>query len=48
VYDPPHRRYGGYYTTLIRPGMRLISLNTQYCDMYNFYVWSSTRIDVAR
>jgi hypothetical protein len=31
-------RYGGYYTTLIRSGFRLISLNTQYCDINNFYV----------
>jgi sphingomyelin phosphodiesterase len=26
-----------YYTTMIRPGFRLISLNTQYADLYNFY-----------
>lgn len=31
-------QYGGYYTTLIRPGLRLISLNTQYCDINNFYL----------
>eukprot|EP01103_Thecamoeba_quadrilineata_P008650 TRINITY_DN1838_c0_g1_i1.p1 TRINITY_DN1838_c0_g1~~TRINITY_DN1838_c0_g1_i1.p1 ORF type:complete len:540 (-),score=70.89 TRINITY_DN1838_c0_g1_i1:79-1698(-) len=26
-----------YYTTLISPGFRLVSLNTQYSDLYNFY-----------
>jgi sphingomyelin phosphodiesterase len=31
-------RQGGYYTTLIRPGLRLISLNTQYCDINNFWL----------
>ncbi|KAL6076104.1 Sphingomyelin phosphodiesterase [Balamuthia mandrillaris] len=29
---------GGYYTTLVKPGLRLVSLNTQYCDIMNFWL----------
>ena len=31
-------RTGGYYTALIRPGLRLISLNTMFCDLINFWL----------
>lgn len=31
-------RKGGYYTTMIRPGLRFIGLNTQYCDTNNFWL----------
>jgi len=30
---------GGYYTALIKTGWRIISLNTQYCDPMNFWLW---------
>lgn len=30
--------YAGYYTLLIRPGFRIISLNTQYTNPLNFWV----------
>jgi sphingomyelin phosphodiesterase len=29
---------GGYYTTLIRPGLRLIALNNNYCFIYNWWL----------
>ena len=31
-------RYGGYYTTLIQPGLRLISINMNYCYIYNWWL----------
>ena len=31
-------REGGYYQVLIRPGLRLISLNTNACNNFNFYL----------
>ena len=33
-------KMGGYYSTLIRPGLRVMSINTQYCDIFNFWVCS--------
>jgi sphingomyelin phosphodiesterase len=30
---------GGFYTTLIRPGLRLISLNMNYCSWENFWLF---------
>jgi len=31
--------YGGYYTTLIQPKLRMVALNTMYCDSANFWLW---------
>lgn len=31
-------QYAGYYTQLIAPGLRVIALNTQYCDSSNFWL----------
>lgn len=31
--------YGGFYTTVIRPGLRLISLNMNYCDPNNYWLF---------
>lgn len=31
-------RKGGYYTTLIRPGLRLISLNNNVCLTFNWWI----------
>ena len=30
-------RYGGYYTMLVRPGLRVVAINTQYGYQENFY-----------
>ena len=30
---------GGFYTTIIRPGLRLISLNMNYCSPENFWLF---------
>jgi sphingomyelin phosphodiesterase len=30
---------GGFYTTVIRPGFRLISLNMNYCSSENFWLF---------
>eukprot|EP00026_Physarum_polycephalum_P007116 Phypoly_transcript_07170.p1 GENE.Phypoly_transcript_07170~~Phypoly_transcript_07170.p1 ORF type:complete len:517 (+),score=63.80 Phypoly_transcript_07170:107-1657(+) len=30
-------RYGGYYSTLIKPGFRVLSFNSIYCDKVNLY-----------
>jgi sphingomyelin phosphodiesterase len=38
-------RQGGYYTTLIQPGFRLIGLNNNDCYIYNWWVmYSRTEI----
>lgn len=34
---------GGYYTTLIQPGLRLIALNNNYCYLYNWWLLYSTK-----
>lgn len=35
-------RYGGYYTTLARPGLRIVSMNMNYCYTYNWWtLWKS-------
>lgn len=31
-------KLGGYYTVLIRPGLRLIALNSNVCMTYNWYI----------
>lgn len=33
---------GAFFTTLIRPGLRLISLNTNYCYNLNFWVYANS------
>lgn len=30
--------YGGYYTTLVRPGLRVIAMNNNLCNTYNFWI----------
>lgn len=32
---------GGYYTTLMRPGLRLIALNNNVCFVYNWWIFYS-------
>ncbi|XP_062511163.1 sphingomyelin phosphodiesterase-like [Corticium candelabrum] len=32
-------RYGGYYTVKVRPGWRIISLNMNYCQSLNFWLY---------
>ncbi len=29
---------GGYYQALVRPGLRLVSINTNYCNSLNFFL----------
>lgn len=31
-------RHGGYYTTLARPGLRIVSMNMNYCYIYNWWM----------
>lgn len=33
---------GGYYTTLLEPGLRLVALNSQYGDMINFWLYAGS------
>jgi sphingomyelin phosphodiesterase len=33
---------GAFYTTLVRPGLRLISLNMNYCSRENFWLLINT------
>ncbi|XP_069958406.1 sphingomyelin phosphodiesterase [Cherax quadricarinatus] len=35
---PSSIRFGGYYSVLIRPGLRLISINTNYCYRFNWWL----------
>ena len=30
-------RYGGYYTALVRPGLRIVSMNMNYCYTFNYW-----------
>lgn len=36
-------RYGGYYTALIQPGLRVVSLNTNYCYTGNWWTLSKSQ-----
>jgi len=36
-------RYGGYYTAVILPGLRVISLNTNYCYTSNWWTLSKSQ-----
>ena len=31
--------YGGYYTTLVRPGLRIVSMNNNYCYTFNWWIF---------
>ncbi|XP_067935933.1 sphingomyelin phosphodiesterase-like [Watersipora subatra] len=31
-------KYGGFYTVLVKPGFRIISLNTNFCERQNFWL----------
>jgi hypothetical protein len=35
-------RRGAFYSVLVRPGFRIISLNMNYCNNKNWYVWRRT------
>lgn len=30
-------RYGGYYTTIVKPGLRMVSMNMNYCYTFNWW-----------
>lgn len=32
-------RYGGYYTTLAKPGLRIVSMNMNYCYTFNYWTY---------
>lgn len=36
-------RYGGYYTAVVQPGLRVISLNTNYCYTGNWWTLSKSQ-----
>ncbi|KAK2703000.1 hypothetical protein QYM36_018450, partial [Artemia franciscana] len=36
-------RYGGYYSTLVREGLRVISANFNYCYTYNWWIIHESR-----
>jgi hypothetical protein len=31
-------QYAGYYTQLIRPGLRVVALNTMFCDSSDYWL----------
>jgi len=33
-------RYGGYYTALVKPGLRIVSMNMNYCYTFNWWTLS--------
>ncbi|XP_069157313.1 sphingomyelin phosphodiesterase isoform X2 [Procambarus clarkii] len=35
---PSSARFGGYYSILARPGLRIISINTNYCYRFNWWL----------
>ncbi|XP_076032765.1 sphingomyelin phosphodiesterase-like [Oratosquilla oratoria] len=35
---PASSRFGGYYSVLVRPGFRIISINTNYCYRFNWWL----------
>ena len=37
-------RKGGYYTTLIEPGLRFVGMNSQYGDKINFWLYATNGI----
>ena len=32
-------RYGGYYTALVQPGLRIVSMNMNYCYTDNYWLY---------
>lgn len=32
-------RYGGYYSTLAKPGLRIVSMNMNYCYTWNYWTY---------
>ncbi|CAK8680915.1 unnamed protein product [Clavelina lepadiformis] len=36
-------RSGGYYTTLVQPGFRIVSLNTNFCYTDNWWIWLDSK-----
>lgn len=36
-------RYGGFYTALIKPGLRIISMNMNYCYTLNYWTFSTSK-----
>ncbi|XP_046446658.1 sphingomyelin phosphodiesterase-like [Daphnia pulex] len=32
-------RYGGFYTTLAQPGLRIVSMNMNYCYIFNYWTY---------
>ena len=34
--------HGAFYTTIVRPGLRVISLNMNYCAEHNFWLFINT------
>lgn len=32
-------RYGGYYTALAQPGLRIVSMNMNYCYIFNYWTY---------
>lgn len=40
VYRCDMQLVGGFYSTLMFPGVRLVSVNTQYGDVLNFWLYA--------
>lgn len=36
-------RYGGYYTTLVKPGLRMVSMNMNYCYTFNWWALAKSQ-----
>ncbi len=36
-------RYGGYYTALVRPGLRIVSMNMNYCYTFNYWTFYNSQ-----
>ncbi len=32
-------RYGGFYTALAQPGLRIVSMNMNYCYIFNYWTY---------
>ena len=32
-------RYGGFYTALVQPGLRIVSMNMNYCYTLNYWTY---------
>lgn len=40
-------RYGGYYTTLVQPGLRVVSMNMNYCYTLNYWTYYKSQDPAA-